>query len=89
MAVPSFVALALPTLIGNPLIHVRLSVDDSVKHSEKGKESYKLRKERIERVFAEAKGKHGLRFTQYEGIARLKMQVLLTFACMSLKKLQV
>lgn len=60
---------------------------EDVRHSDKGKETYKLRKETIERVFADAKVKHGLRFTQYRGMARLKMQVLLTFACMNLKKL--
>ena len=60
---------------------------EDVRHSDKGKEIYKLRKETIERVFADAKVKHGLRYTQYRGLARLKMQVLLTFACMNLKKL--
>jgi len=60
---------------------------EDVRHSPQGKEIYKLRKETIERVFADAKVKHGLRFTQYRGLARLKMQVLLTFSCMNLKKL--
>lgn len=60
---------------------------EDVRLSPKGKEVYKLRKETIERVFADAKVKHGLRYTQYRGLARLKMQVLLTFSCMNLKKL--
>jgi len=60
---------------------------EDIRHTPEGKETYKLRKETIERVFADAKVKHGLRFTQYRGLARLKMQVLLTFACMNLKKL--
>ncbi len=60
---------------------------EDVRHSPEGKETYKLRKETIERVFADAKVKHGMRFTQFRGLARLKMQVLLTFACMNLKKL--
>lgn len=60
---------------------------EDVRHSPKGREIYKLRKETIERVFADAKVKHGLRYTQYRGLARLKMQVLLTFSCMNLKKL--
>ena len=60
---------------------------EDVRHSEKGREVYKLRKETVERVFADAKVKHGLRYTQYRGLARLKMQVLLTFSCMNLKKL--
>lgn len=60
---------------------------EDIRHSDKGKEVYKQRKETIERVFADAKVLHGLRFTQYRGLARLKMQVLLTFSCMNLKKL--
>lgn len=52
-----------------------------------GKGAYKKRKEIIERVFADAKVKHGLRFTQFRGLARLRMQALLTFSCMNLKKL--
>ena len=64
-----------------------MEMAEDVRHSDKGKEVYRLRKETIERVFADAKVKHGLRFTQYRGLARLKMQVLLTFSCMNLKKL--
>lgn len=64
-----------------------MELAEDVRHSEKGREVYKLRKETIERVFADAKVKHGLRYTQYRGLARLRMQVLLTFSCMNLKKL--
>jgi hypothetical protein len=46
-----------------------------------------LRSQTIERVFADAKEKHFMRYTQLRGKAKLKMQVLLTFACMNLKKL--
>ena len=60
---------------------------EDVRHSEKGREVYKLRKETVERVFADGKVNHGLRYTQYRGLARLKMQVLLIFSCMNLKKL--
>lgn len=45
------------------------------------------KKETIERVFADAKEKHGMRYTQLRGLERVKMQVTLTFACMNLKKL--
>jgi hypothetical protein len=64
-----------------------IELADDVRHSDDGKAVYKLRKETIERVFADAKVNHGLRYTQYRGLARLKMQVLLTFSCMNLKKL--
>jgi len=60
---------------------------EDVRHSPEGREAYKLRKETIERVFADAKVMHGMRYTQYRGLARLRMQVLLTFSCMNLKKL--
>jgi len=64
-----------------------MELAEDVRHSDKGREVYKLRKETIERIFADAKVKHGLRHTQFRGLARLKMQVLLTFSCMNLKKL--
>ena len=64
-----------------------MEMAEDARHSPEGKEIYKLRKETIERVFADAKVKHGLRYTQYRGLARLKMQALLTFSAMNLKKL--
>lgn len=64
-----------------------MELAEDVRHSPEGKETYKLRCETIERVFADAKEKHAMRYTQLRGLARLKMQVLLTFACMNLKKL--
>ena len=48
---------------------------------------YDLRKETIERVFGDAKEKHGMRYTQLRGLLKVKMQAALTFACMNLKKL--
>ena len=38
-------------------------------------------------IRANANKKHGLRFTQLRGLAKVTMQVTLTFACMNLKKL--
>lgn len=60
---------------------------EDVRHSPEGKYIYSLRKETIERVFADAKEKHAMRYTHYRGLAKLKMQTLLTFAAMNLKKL--
>ena len=51
------------------------------------KEIYKERKETIERVFAEGKERHGLRYATMRGLAKLTMQVTLVFACMNLKKI--
>ena len=59
---------------------------EDVRHTPKGKEIYKLRSETIERVFTDVKEKHTMRYTQFRGLARLKMQVLLTFSYMNLKK---
>ena len=48
---------------------------------------YKCRKETIERVFADAKEKHAMRYTQYRGLAQVTNWVKLKFAAMNLKKL--
>ena len=41
----------------------------------------------IERFFADAKEKHFMRYTHYRGLAKLRMQALLIFVAMNLKKL--
>ena len=51
------------------------------------KELYRLRKEKIERVFADAKERHDMRYTQYRGLAQVTNWVKLKFAAMNLKKL--
>lgn len=53
------------------------------------KELYRLRKEKIERVFADAKEKHGMRYTQYRGLAQVANWVKLKFVAINLKKLAV
>lgn len=60
---------------------------EDVRHSPFGKQVYSLRSQTIERIFGDAKEKHHMRYTQYRGKARMKMHVLLTFACMNLKKM--
>lgn len=57
------------------------------RHVAEYREIYKQRKQTIERVFADAKEKHGMRYTTLRGLEKIKMQVTLTFACMNLKKL--
>jgi transposase len=64
-----------------------MELAEDVRLSPKGKEIYAKRKETIERVFADAKEKHFMRYTYYRGLAKLKMQTLLTFSAMNLKKL--
>lgn len=60
---------------------------EEYRHTPEYKAIYDLRKETIERVFGDAKEKHGMRYTQLRGLLKVKMQVALTFACMNLKKI--
>lgn len=60
---------------------------EDIRHTIGSKEIYKLRSQTIERVFADAKEKHGMRYTQYRGIEKVRMELNLLFACMNLKKL--
>lgn len=60
---------------------------EDYRHTEAGKKSYGLRGETIERVFADAKEKHGMRYTFHRGLARVTKWVTLKFAAMNLKKL--
>ena len=64
-----------------------MELAEDVRHSPEGKEIYSMRGQTIERVFADAKEKHFMRYTYYRGLAKLRMQTLLTFAAMNLKKL--
>jgi transposase len=57
------------------------------RYTYKNKALYARRKETIERVFADAKEKHGMRFARHNGLSKVKTQVLLTFMVMNLKKL--
>ena len=60
---------------------------DDARYTPKYKDLYKRRKETIERVFADAKEKHAMRYTQYRGLAQVTNWVKLKFAAMNLKKL--
>ncbi len=62
---------------------------EDIRHSEGSKEIYALRSQTIERVFADAKELHGMRYTQYRGLAKVKTELFLKFACMNLKKLAI
>lgn len=60
---------------------------EDFRHSPKGKETYSLRSQTIERVFADAKEKHAMRYTPYRGLQRVSSWITLKFACMNLKKM--
>ena len=62
---------------------------EDVRHSPIGKASYALRSQTIERVFADAKEKHAMRYTPYRGLTAVTAWVKLKFAAMNLKKLAI
>lgn len=56
---------------------------EDYRHTPWEKELYDKRSRGLRECFADAKVKHGLRFTQLRGLAKVTMQVTLTFACMN------
>ena len=60
---------------------------DDARYTPEYRDLYTKRKETIERVFADAKEKHAMRYTQYRGLAQVTNWVKLKFAAMNLKKL--
>jgi transposase/transcription elongation factor Elf1 len=64
-----------------------LELAEDIRHTAEGKQLYKQRSETIERVFADAKEKHGMRYTRYRGLRKVNHYLTLLFACMNLKKL--
>ena len=59
---------------------------DDARYTPEYADLYKRRKETIERVFADAKEKHAMRYTHYRGLAQVSNWVRLKFAAMNLKK---
>ena len=66
-----------------------LDVVEAIRKTDLGKALYSMRKETIERVFADAKEKHAMRYTHHRGLARVTRWVKLKFAAMNLKKLAI
>ena len=64
-----------------------LDLIEQLRKTERGKEIYAMRKETIERVFADAKEKHAMRYTHHRSLARVTNWVRLKYAAMNLKKL--
>jgi hypothetical protein len=62
-------------------------IAEDIRHTPWGKKLYKMRGETIERVFADAKEKHGMRYTNLRGLRKVGHYLTLLFACMNLKKL--
>ena len=66
-----------------------LDLVEAIRKTERGKAIYAKRKETIERVFADAKEKHAMRYTHHRGLAAVTRWVRLKYAAMNLKKLAV
>ena len=64
-----------------------LDIVEAIRKTDLGKKIYAQRKETIERVFADAKEKHAMRYTHHRGLAAVTRWVRLKFAAMNLKKL--
>jgi len=64
-----------------------LELVEQIRKTDKGKELYEKRKQTIERVFADAKEKHAMRYTHHRGLAAVTRWVRLKYAAMNLKKL--
>ncbi len=66
-----------------------IDIADDIRRTDLGKETYALRSQTIERVFADAKEKHAMRYTHHRGLPRVTNWVRLKYAAMNLKKLAV
>ncbi len=66
-----------------------LDLVEQIRKTERGKAIYEKRKETIERVFADAKEKHAMRYTHHRGLAGVTRWVKLKFAAMNLKKIAI
>ncbi|PAW30410.1 hypothetical protein BKC07_02265 [Peribacillus simplex] len=59
---------------------------DHLRHQQDVIPIYAKRKETIERVFADVKENHGMRWITLRGLKKLSMQTMFTFAAINLKK---
>ena len=66
-----------------------LDLAEQLRKTTRGKEIYQMRKETIERVFADAKEKHAMRYTHHRGLTAVTRWVRLKYAAMNLKKLAI
>ncbi|CAG9623159.1 hypothetical protein BACCIP111883_03955 [Sutcliffiella rhizosphaerae] len=73
------------------MIHRHIWEDDldeanHLRHTQTNKQLYAQRKETVERAFADAKEKHGMRWTTLRGLKKVAMQAMLTLRCHESKK---
>ncbi len=67
--------------------HDDIELAEDARHTPEYAKLYKLRKETIERCFADAKEKYAMRYTPYRGLTQVTNWVKLKYAFMNLKKL--
>ncbi len=72
---------------GIRLVRKTVEEADDLRQHEDVKPIYAKRKETIERVFSDGKEKHGMRLTTLNGLNKLSMKEMLTFAAMNFEKL--
>ncbi|EAC2340938.1 IS1182 family transposase [Listeria monocytogenes] len=64
-----------------------LDKTEELRYTKYNKMQYSKRKETVERIFADGKEKHGLRWTKLRGLIKNQHYVMLVFAMMNLKKI--
>lgn len=64
-----------------------IDVVNQLRYTDLWKEIYPLRKETIERIFADCKEQMGLRFTRVKGIEKNRRNASIIFTCHNLKKM--
>lgn len=70
--------------------HIREELNENARQrrlSERGKELYKLRKEKVERSFADSKQNHGYRYAMYKGIEKNQNYTWLICAAQNMKNI--
>lgn len=60
---------------------------EEIRYTQLWKDVYPHRKETIERVFADCKEQHGMRFTRVRGLVKNDNQTTMIFACHNLKRI--
>ena len=78
-----------PTTVTSHLWQSYLDVVECIRKTEDAKCIYAMRQQTIERVSADAKEKHAMRYTHHRGLTAVTRWVKLKFAAMNLKKLAV
>lgn len=73
--------------ITRPLYDDCMLIAKRFRLSDLGKQVYSLRKQTIERVFAEGKERHGLRYTRFKSLKKNFNIRALLYSCLNIKKL--